>query len=302
MNRRDFIQHAGVLSLVGAAGLNWSFKGLNSDKELLVIHTNDVHSRLDPFPMDGGRFQGRGGLSKRASVISALRKEHKQVLLLDAGDIFQGTPYFNLFKGEPEIKAMSSLGYDAATIGNHDYDAGIDGFDKQLPHASFPFLCSNYDFSNTVLDGKTKNYQIFQKGKLKIGVFGLGIELNGLVPKKLFKETVYLDPVELSQDMVRELKENCLCDLIVCLSHLGYSYRSSKISDRALAEKVSGIDLIIGGHTHTFLRQPEIVSHKSGHKTLVNQVGWAGLNLGVIQFKFNRLRNKEKGASNNLQL
>jgi len=188
MNRRKFLQQGMVASSVLAAGsfLPEQLLATSNDFQLTILHTNDVHSRLEPFPMDGGRNQGMGGVAARAALIQKIRQEKEHILLLDAGDIFQGTPYFNIYKGEPEIKAMSMMGYDACTMGNHDFDGGIENFATQLQHASFPVLMANYDFSGTALDMKTKPYQIFQKGKIKVGVFGIGIELQGLVPENLY--------------------------------------------------------------------------------------------------------------------
>jgi len=209
-------------------------------------------------------------------------------LLLDAGDIFQGTPYFNYYGGELEFKLMSMMHYDLATLGNHDFDNGIDGFYTQLPHAKFDFVSANYDFKNTVLDGIVKPYKIFKKAGLKIGVFGLGVELNGLVDKKLYKETVYNNPVDVTKDVVHQLKEIEKCDLIICLSHLGFKYKNEpdKICDVLLAQQTKDIDLIIGGHTHTFLDKPVIEKNSVGKDVLINQVGCYGINLGRLDFYF----------------
>ena len=151
--------------------------------QLTVLHTNDVHSRLEPFPMDGSRMQGLGGVATRAQVIQQIRNHNEQVLLLDAGDIFQGTPFFNLYYGEPEIKAMAAMNYDACTMGNHDFDGGIENFAKQMQHANFPCIVSNYDFNGTPMESKAIPYKIIKKGPLKIGIYGLGIKLKGLVPE-----------------------------------------------------------------------------------------------------------------------
>ena len=215
-------------------------------------------------------------------------------MLLDAGDIFQGTLYFNYFGGELEFKLMSKLKYDIATIGNHDFDNSIDGLYKQLPNAKFDFVSANYDFKNTVLDTHVKPYKIIVKDGIKIGVFGLGIELEGLVNKKMYKETGYLDPVEITQDITNTLKNEEKCDLIICLSHLGYYYKNNpeKIADLNLAKITKNIDLIIGGHTHTFLPKPTIVKNIEGKNTLVNQVGAYGINLGRIDFYFDKKNNK----------
>ena len=209
-------------------------------------------------------------------------------MLLDAGDIFQGTPYFNFFGGEIELKAMSAMQYDAATIGNHDFDAGIDGLYKQLPHTNFPFLIANYDFSDTVMNGKTKPFKVFRKGSLKIGVSGVGIELNGLVPKDLYKETRYLDPIKMVNKVALRLKEEEGCDLVIILSHLGYQYKGSTMSDHLLAKHTSNVDIIIGGHTHTFLDRPTVLKNKEGKAILINQVGWAGIMLGRLEVYFER--------------
>lgn len=285
MKRREFLKY----SAVGAAGLTLVGLPLNSEAasktiKLTILHTNDQHSRIDPFPSDGRKYAGMGGMARRASLVERIRKEEPNVLLLDAGDIWQGTPYFNFFNGELEYKLMTDMKYDAATLGNHDFDLGLDGLAKQLPLAGFEFLSANYDFSKTILKDKFKPYKVFEKDGLRIGVFGLGIELEGLVGKKQFGETVYLDPVVKAQEIVTELRENQKCNMVICLSHLGYSYQTEKIDDRKLAAKVSGIDLILGGHTHTFMEQPEVLRHENGHETLINQVGWAGIYLGRIEF------------------
>ena len=213
-----------------------------------------------------------------------LKKQNKNTLILDAGDSFQGTPYFNFYGGELEFKLMSKMGYHASTIGNHEFDNGIDNITAQMQHAKFDMLNANYDFTNTSLDGIVKAHQIYEVDGVKIGVFGLGIELEGLVPKKLYKETAYLNPIEIAKDQVNLLKNHYDCHLVICLSHLGYQYKSDKVDDVKLAKQTQGIDLIIGGHTHTFLEQPTYVKNLSGQDTIINQVGFAGLYLGRIDF------------------
>ena len=301
MKRRHFIQQASAgtaLITLGSMGLS-SFSLASKTKKITILHTNDVHSHIDAFGPEDGRNANKGGVARRASLIESIRNENPNNLLLDAGDIFQGTPYFNYYGGELEFKLMSMLKYDAATIGNHDFDNGIDGLYAQLPHAKFEFISSNYDFSNTVMSSHVKPYKTFLKDGIKVGVFGLGIELNGLVDPLLFKETTYLDPVEIAQDMSRILKENEKCDLIICLSHLGYYYKNNlnKISDLSLAKKTKNIDLIIGGHTHTFLKKPTIVKNIEGKNTLVNQVGCYGLILGKIDFYFDSDKNKSANGT-----
>jgi 5'-nucleotidase len=226
------------------------------------------------------------------ALIKKIRSEEKNVLLLDSGDIFQGTPYFNLYGGELELKLMSEMGYDASTLGNHDFDNGLDGLLKQLPHAKFPFLCANYDFSQTVMKDKTVPYKIFDKDGIKIGVFGIGIELDGLVDKKLYGKTLYLDPIEKAAEYSHLLKEK-KCDLVICLSHLGDRYENSKVSDMVLAKKSKNIDLILGAHTHRFIDKPIAMKNSDDKDVLVAQVGFAGIRLGRIDYFFEKKSKKK---------
>ncbi|WP_157208752.1 bifunctional metallophosphatase/5'-nucleotidase [Mariniflexile maritimum] len=301
MKRRDFIQQASAtaaLVSMGSLGLQ-SFTSIPKTTKITILHTNDVHSHIDPFGAEDGRNANMGGVARRARLIETIRNENPNTLLLDAGDIFQGTPYFNYYGGELEFKLMSMLKYDAATIGNHDFDNAIDGLYAQLPHAKFDFIISNYDFSNTILDTHTKPYKLFKMDGIKIGVFGLGIELNGLVDPAMYKETKYLDPVEMAQEMTRILKIQEKCDLVICLSHMGYTYKNNpeKISDLKLAALTKDIDLIIGGHTHTFLPKPTLVKNSIDKTMLVNQVGCYGINLGRIDFYFDTLKNKSSNGT-----
>ena len=294
MKRRDFIQKtAASATLLTIGGLSLSSFTTSNVKKITVLHTNDVHSHIDPFPANDPKNPNMGGVARRAAIIDQIRREEENVLLLDAGDIFQGTPYFNYYGGEIEYKLMSMMKYDLVTIGNHDFDNGIDGLLAQMPHAEFDFVSANYDFKNTVLDTIVKPYKIFKKAGLKIGVFGLGVELQGLVDAKLYKETKYNNPIEVSQDMSRILKEDEKCDIVICLSHLGYDYKNDpeKASDINLARKTKNIDLIIGGHTHTFLDKPVIEKNLEGKEVLINQVGCYGINLGRIDFYLDSEKN-----------
>jgi 5'-nucleotidase len=299
MKRRDFIQKTAAGSALVLGGLSLSSFSDPETKKLVVLHTNDVHSHIDPFAIDDPKYPNMGGAARRATLIEQIRRENANVLLLDAGDIFQGTPYFNYYGGELEFKLMSIMKYDLATMGNHDFDNGIDGFNAMLPHANFDFVSANYEFKNTVLDGIVKPYKVILKDGLKIGIFGLGIELQGLVDKKLYKETVHLNPIEIAQDMARILKKNEKCDLVICLSHLGFAYpdEKEKPSDLVLAWKTKDIDLIIGGHTHTFLTKPQIEKNAAGKEVMVNQVGCYGINLGRIDFTFEKGRTSASGRT-----
>jgi len=298
MKRRDFLRNTAASSaLLTLGGLSLSsFDSIEETaevKKITILHTNDVHSHIDPFPADHPKNPNMGGVARRAALIEQIRKEEKNVLLLDAGDIFQGTPYFNYYGGELEFKLMSMLQYDVATMGNHDFDNGIDGFYAQLPNAKFDFVSANYDFRKTILDDVVKPYKIIKKDGIKIGIFGLGIELDGLVNPQLYKETVYHNPIEIAQDMTGILKQSKKCDLVICLSHLGFKYKDfpDKVCDVMLAQKTKDIDLIIGGHTHTFLDKPVIEKNSEGKEVLINQVGCYGINLGRIDFYFDKKNN-----------
>lgn len=297
MKRRDFIQKTAAGSALVLGGLSLNSFSEPTAKKITILHTNDVHSHIDPFPASDPKYPNMGGAARRASVIESIRRENPNVLLLDAGDIFQGTPYFNYYGGELEFKLMSMMKYDLATLGNHDFDNGLQGFLAQLPHASFDFVSANYDFKNTILDGLIKPYKIFIKDGIKIGIFGLGIELQGLVDPANYKETVYNDPLKVAQDMARILRHTEKCDLVICLSHLGFMFNNepTKVNDLMLARNTKDIDLIIGGHTHTFLNKPYIEKNIDGKEVLVNQVGCYGLNLGKIDFYFEQGKMSSKG-------
>ncbi len=283
MKRRNFIQNIvlGTGTLLVSPSL-FSQENLKRKKRLVILHTNDTHSTIEPFPSKHSKFPNMGGVSKRNTIIQKIRSEEEHVLLLDAGDIFQGTPYFNTFNGELEMKLMSLLEYDAATMGNHDFDIGLEGFLNAQQFANFPFLCANYDFSETILSGKTKAYHIFHKAGIKIGIFGIGVALKGLVPMDKCGNTRYLDPISTANKIASELKSKS-CDLVICLSHLGFEYENKNInSDRKLAAETQNIDIILGGHTHTFFDKPLVLKNLKNKDVLINQVGWGGVYLGRI--------------------
>ncbi|WP_445382396.1 bifunctional metallophosphatase/5'-nucleotidase [Robiginitalea sp. IMCC43444] len=288
MRRRKFLADAatGTLAL-GIPSLALHSCNLKASRKITLLHTNDVHSHIDPFPADHGRFPNLGGVARRASLIEQVRTENPNTLLLDAGDIFQGTPYFNFYGGELEFRLMNRMGYHAATLGNHDFDAGLQGLLAQIPKAKFAFLSANYDFKNTILDGYIKPATTFSVADIKIGVFGLGIAFEGLVTPDLYGETVYLDPFEMALDHARKLREEDGCELVICLSHLGYRYREAdRPSDILLAQRTENIDVIIGGHTHTFMEQAEVQTNRKGEQVLISQVGCYGIRLGRIDFEF----------------
>ena len=308
LNRREYMQKAlfsaGLLSVTDVFA-----EGMVARKEAIkisILHTNDVHSHIEPFPADHKKYAGKGGVQNRFNLIQQIRRENKNTLLFDCGDIFQGTPYFNRYGGELELKLMSKMKYDASTLGNHDFDNGMDGFMAVKKYAKFPFICSNYNFDDTILKNQTLPFKIFNKGGIKVGVFGLGIQLDGLVDKKLYGNTQYLDPIKTANEYSELLRKKHKCNLVICLSHLGYSYPENKVSDSVLATKTSGIDLILGGHTHTFLEKAQEFTNLVGGKVLVNQVGWAGLNLGRVDFYFTKGNKKrmslQSGSASYLEI
>lgn len=303
-NRREFIRLllAGAVSVLG---MNVPFAAKRKKtplKKLTILYTNDQHSRIDPFPENDPKYPGMGGFSKRAHAIKKIRSEEENVLLLDAGDIFQGTPYFNFYSGELEYKLMSQMGYDAVTLGNHDFDLGTGNIVKQMPHASFKFINCNYDFTRTPLEGKVIPYSIFNKSGLRIGITGVGIELEGLVDPRLTEGIKYNNPIEIANKISYDLKHKFNCDYVICLSHLGYKYENEKVSDIVLAKQSKNIDLIIGGHTHTFLNEPVKCANSEGKEVLITQVGWAGIWLGKIELYFSESRKKifHKAAKQNI--
>lgn len=305
MDRKRFLKTiaGGTLALTMAPDVlmakNTEFSKNSSVKKLTILHTNDQHSRIEPFDASYSRNPNQGGFARRAHLIKEIRAKESNVLLLDSGDIFQGTPYFNMFGGELEFKLMSLMKYDASTMGNHDFDNGLEGFLKVQPNAKFPFICSNYDFKNTILDGKTIDYKVFNKNGIKVGIFGIGVQLDGLVGKKQYKETVYNDPVSVAQHYSHFLKKEKKCDMVICLSHLGYQYGDKTVSDVTLVQQTENIDLILGGHTHTFLPEPQPYNNRQGKTVLINQVGWAGLLLGRLDYYFDQNNNIKNIAWNN---
>lgn len=292
--RRKLFQKFGILSF-GLLLPNWlsaASRKKNTPK-LVILHTNDTHSQIDPLPANHNKFPNQGGIIARSALIEQYRKANEHVLLLDAGDFFQGTAYFNRFKGVLEMKLMSALAYDVVTLGNHDFDIGIDGFMNAQQHANFKFVNANYNFGQTAMAKVVAPYHIIQKGPYKIGIFGVGIDLNGLVPSSNFSGIEMQDPYLSAENAIQQLKTQD-CNLIICLSHLGYQYEDpNKPSDVLLAQKVADIDLILGGHTHTFMEVPTKIKHTNGKEVCIHQVGWAGVRLGVIEVseeKFNFLQ------------
>jgi 5'-nucleotidase len=302
MNRRFFIRNAAI----GSAGIltgAFPYRTFAADdfSVITILHTNDLHSHIEPFDHSNANYAGRGGFARISAVIRNIKNQNPDTLVFDAGDSFQGTPYFNYYGGELIYRLMSVAGYDAVTIGNHEFDNGLEGLKESLVSAEFPVISSNYDFSDTVLKGRFPRWKIFRKAGITIGVYGLGIELSGLVSPLQQGNTVFLDPVKTALEMEHFLKNEKSCDLVICLSHLGLRYRETRISDIILAEETFYTDLIIGGHTHSFLEKPLILKNKTGQPVIVNQAWWGGLVLGQVDFIFERTgKKKHKTLANNL--
>lgn len=254
---------------------------------ITVLHTNDTHSQIDPFPEYDKLYGGKGGVARRATLVKRVRKENPNTLLIDAGDVFQGTPYFNFYKGEVEYKAMSLIGYDVGTLGNHDFDNGVDALAAAMKFANFDFVSSNYDLRGTALESCVKPYVVRVLGGVRVGLFGLGISPNNLITPENFKGVKYLDPIQMSRGVVRLLRERERCTLVVGMSHLGYypNPGEGEIGDTQVASQVDGIDFIASGHTHTFMKRPVLTRQPSGNDTIIFQVGKSGIYVGRVDFK-----------------
>lgn len=284
MKRRDFLS---ALAAAGSAPL-LPLRGRSADgaTRITLLHTNDTHDHLDPFPAGSGRQSGLGGIARRATLVKRLRKELGNVLLLDAGDAFQGTPYFNEWKGKLDFKLMSMVGYDAVTLGNHDFDDGVDGLLEAMKEATFPFVCANLDFSGApALDKRVSPYLIREVGGIRIGILGATVAFSGLVLPENHLGVAWLDPVKSLTPLVKRLREEERCELIVLCSHLGMKGEGHRAGNLEIAAQVPGIQAIISGHTHLFMDQPAVVKNALG-ETVVFEVGYGGTELGRLDFSF----------------
>ena len=254
---------------------------------ITILHTNDTHSQIDPLPANDKQYPDKGGVARRATLVKRVRKENPNTLLIDAGDVFQGTPYFNFYKGEVEYKSMSLIGYDVVTLGNHEFDNGVDALAAAMKFANFDFVSSNYDVGGTPLESRVKPYVVRVIGGVRVGLFGLGISPNNLITPENFKGVKYLDPVRMARGVVKLLREQERCQLVVGMSHLGYypNPKDGEIGDSQVVAQVDGIDFIAGGHTHTFMTKPVIVKQPSGGNTVIFQVGRSGIYVGRVDMK-----------------
>lgn len=251
-------------------------------KSVVILHTNDTHSRIEPIPATDKVDPNKGGVLRRLNYVNEIRAENKNVLLIDAGDFLQGTPYFNLFKGVVETEAMNLMKYDVATLGNHEFDYGMEVLEKVVKKAKFPIVCSNYDFSQTAIAHIIKPYLIVEKDEIKIGIIGLGVDPDGLVATDNYKGMIYLPPLETANNLAKQLKNERQCHLIICVSHMGYQ------SDLEFAEKTRNIDIVIGGHSHTYMEKPTIVKNADNQDVTVFQTVGRGAFVGRIDVNFEK--------------
>ncbi len=284
LTRRKFIKiGAGASALAGMPAL---MAGKNTPDKIVILHTNDVHSQIEPIPLSSKYHAGMGGFAKRAEIVQQIRDEEENVILLDAGDFFQGTPYFNFFKGELEVKLMNQLKYDAVTIGNHEFDNGVDALYNQLKNAKFQVLNANYSFEEDRWKNLVHPYTILHKGRHKVGIIGLGISPDGLIAPVNFEKVTFLQPLKILNQTAEQLSKEC--DVVIALTHLGIE------TDRILAKNSENVDIILGGHSHTFLEEPELIPNKVGKNVILNQVGDRGIFLGRIDLYFDTNQTEAK--------
>lgn len=254
-------------------------------QELVILHTNDTHSRIEPLP-DNDKFNpDLGGVVRRAAFVDKVRLENENTLLFDAGDFLQGTPYFNMFKGEVEVEAMNLLKYDAVTLGNHEFDYGMDVLENIVKKATFPIVCTNYDFSETPIADYVKPYLIINKNGVKIGVIGANVNPLGLIASNNYKGMKFISPYEAANETAQMLRNVLKCDMVICLSHMGYR------NELELAENSRNIDIIIGGHSHTFMKDPAFRKNLDGKEVLVYQTNGRGVYVGRIDVELQKTKN-----------
>jgi 5'-nucleotidase len=284
INRRTFLTASAAFGATVIGFPRSVFEASAADTVITILHTNDTHSQIDPLPPND-RNAGKGGVARRATLVKRIRKENPNTLLVDAGDVLQGTPYFNFYKGEVEYKAMSAIGYDVGTLGNHEFDNGVEALAAALKFANFDIVSANYDVTGTVLADRVKRYVVKTVGGIRVGLFGLGISPVALITPTNFKGVTFIDPVIAARDVVKKLRDEERCSLVVCMSHLGY-YENGQRGDSFVASQIDGIDFIASGHTHTFMEQPVTQTQPCGAKTLIFQVGKSGIYLGRVDFTF----------------
>lgn len=257
---------------------------VNAQKQIVILGTNDTHSRIEPIPETDKNYGGMGGVVAREAFIKEIRNQNQNVLLFDAGDFVQGTPYFNLFHGRVEAQAMNLMKYDAGTLGNHEFDYGLDTLKMIVKKLNFPILNCNYDFSKTVLKDDIKPYIILKRFGLKIGVLGVGVDPEGLVQKNKYEGMEFKPVVSSVNFYAKILKDSKKCDLVICLSHIGYN------DDIKLAEASKNVDIIIGGHSHTYMEKPDMRTNLDGKDVLIFQTGKSGAYVNKIEVELDKVK------------
>jgi 5'-nucleotidase len=294
INRRTFLTTSAAFGVTLAGFPRELLKASAAETIITILHTNDTHSQIDPLPENDANA-GKGGVARRATLVKRVRKENPNMLLVDAGDVLQGTPYFNFYKGEVEYKAMSAIGYDVGTLGNHEFDNGVEALAKALTFANFDIVSANYDVKGTALEPRVKRYVVKTVAGIRVGLFGLGVSPTALITPDNFKGITYIDPVVAARDVVKKLREDERCALVVCMSHIGYNDDTQR-GDRLVASQVDGIDFIASGHTHTFMKEPVTQTQPCGAKTTIFQVGKSGIYVGRVDFTFRNGKLSDTGV------
>jgi len=260
--------------------------------DLTIVHTNDTHSCIQPLNpmMPDTTYADKAGYTRRKGLIDELRSKDSDLLLLDCGDFSQGSAYYSLFKGEVEVKLMNLMKYDAATIGNHEFDNNLDNMVRIFKMADFPILCCNYDFSNTILNGIVKPYTIINRKGLKIGVLAVCPRLKGLVSNKNIGNTVYNFPTDCANKIAAQLKNEEKCDIVICLSHLGWNNDGADVDDQSFIKNSKNIDIVLGGHTHDYFKEPKHVTNADGKDVICNQMGKNGQFVGTLNVEMNKVK------------
>lgn len=263
--------------------------GAYAQKHLEVLHTNDTHSCIMPLNpnLADTAVAGRGGFLRRVAMIKEERAKNPDLLLIDSGDFSQGSPFYTMFKGDVEIGLMNLMGYDAVTIGNHEFDFGLENMARIFKMAKFPVVCANYDFTGTCVEGLVKPYVIIKRNGLKIGLFGLSPQLEGLVDLSKCKGVTYLDPIEVGNRVAAELKHDKKCDVVICVSHLGW-LRPDEMGDQKLLASSKDIDLVLGGHSHSYFKALRYVNNADGKAVPVDQNGKNAMYVGKLTLSFDK--------------
>lgn len=263
--------------------------GAYAQKHLEVLHTNDTHSCIMPLNpnLADTAVAGRGGFLRRVAMIKEERAKNPDLLLIDSGDFSQGSPFYTMFKGDVEVGLMNLMGYDAVTIGNHEFDFGLENMARIFKMAKFPVVCANYDFTGTCVEGLVKPYVIIKRNGLKIGLFGLSPQLEGLVDLSKCKGVTYLDPIEVGNRVAAELKHDKRCDVVICVSHLGW-LRPDEMGDQKLLASSKDIDLVLGGHSHSYFKALRYVNNADGKAVPVDQNGKNAMYVGKLTLSFDK--------------